>query len=100
LTIGGILIAGFKVHNIIAKRSHYEMSEAGKRTQDDSFERRLETDNQLYEAINAGEFRLIDCKKTEQSTILNFSAKGRTPRTARNRFHLHSSCIRHLPYRS
>ncbi len=50
LQAGGILIAGLKVSDIIAKYPHYEMSE--KDRTDDSFNRRLQNDLAIFEKVN------------------------------------------------
>jgi hypothetical protein len=49
---GGIFIGGLKASDVIADRRHYEISETT--IEDASFDRRLQSDAQLYNAVVSG----------------------------------------------
>jgi hypothetical protein len=54
LTIGGIVIGGFRISDIIGDIPNYEMGENGRR--DESFHRRLPKDDEIYQRIDKGSF--------------------------------------------
>ncbi len=52
--IGGIVIGGFRISDIIGNIPNYEMGENGRR--DESFDRRLPKDDEVYQRIDKGKF--------------------------------------------
>jgi hypothetical protein len=54
LTIGGIVIGGFRMSDITGDIPNYEMGENGRR--DESFDRRLPKDDEIYQRIDKGSF--------------------------------------------
>jgi hypothetical protein len=54
LVIGGIVIGGFRVSDIVGDISNYEMGENGR--SDESFDRRLPKDDEINQKIDKGSF--------------------------------------------
>ncbi len=54
LTIGGIVIGGFRMSDIIGNIPNYQMGKNGRR--DESFDRRLPKNDEIYQKIDKGSF--------------------------------------------